>query len=159
MSGVMFSPTKTKIWPNKDMNSVNVRLNSKVFLKLYPGKLNGDKKRRVGFFLLTLRLKTKGVMDRRWSRKADRGGNECRWIFHAAVNKKCPRSCFWLLELYMLNWVWSQGVSVRRGKLEVRASPGRCCSGSLQLRGGTNRRETWTPNKASKILFYFFAIC
>lgn len=23
-------------------------------------------------------LKTKGVMDRRWSRKADRGGNECR---------------------------------------------------------------------------------
>lgn len=60
------------------MNSVNVRLNSKVFLKLYPGKLNGDKKRRVGFFLLTLRLKTKGIMDRRWSRKADRGGNECR---------------------------------------------------------------------------------
>lgn len=57
------------------MNSVNVHLNSKVFLKLYPGKLIGDKKRRVGFFV---DLKTKGVMDRRWSRKADRGGNECR---------------------------------------------------------------------------------
>lgn len=54
MSGVMFSPTKSKVWPNKDMNSVNVGLNSKVFLKLYPAKLNGDKS---GIFLLTLRLR------------------------------------------------------------------------------------------------------
>lgn len=63
---------------------------------------------------------------------ADRGDG-CRWIFNAAVNKRCPRSCSRLLELCMLNLVWSQRASVRQGNQEVRGPLGAMTQGRRRI--------------------------
>lgn len=46
-----------------------------------------------------------------------------RWIFNAAVNERCIRSCSWLPRLHVFSSAWSPRPTVRQGNLEFRASP------------------------------------